>query len=727
MVDYSIFEVFDKTKMSWDRWITRFEGSYDIIAPRTDKKQSLLLHYIGMDTYDLLCDKVAPIRPEVKTYEQIKEILKAIFDPTPLEIVENYRFHLRKQADDESVEEFSIALRKLAIHCKFGNYLDTALRNQFIFGLRSSRIQNRLLETDRLTVDTALNTAKSMELSAKGGAEIQQQKEAKHSVSYIHQKSLKKSKGKPAKANTKTDEAARKNEFCFRCGKKDHRANKCSHINSTCSFCKGKVHLQAVCFKAKAEKKQTNYIDDHDETDAVDEIFHIHSKEIDQNNRSKICIDISINDIVLGFEIDSGSPVTIISNDDKRRYFPVDKLHSSDTKLVSYCGAEITVLGYFGVCVNSGIESRDLKLYVVESKRKPLLGREWLRELKFDWNKILNEKQNAQFVSSIKQLHTTRISERIEQLKQKYSTVFEKSMGRIEGVQARIRLQPNAEPIFVKARKLPFALREAVEKELDDLERNGIVQKVDSARWATPIVPVKKQGNKVRLCGDYKITVNPRIVIEEYPLPTIEELFASMAGGEKFTKIDLTKAYLQLEVHEDDREILTLSTHRGLYQPTRLMYGIASGPAKWQREIEQILKDIEGVTVFLDDIKITAPNDEVHLQRLEMVLMRLSKYNMRVNFDKCDFMENEIEYCGYKIDRLGIHKVQKKIDAITRMPEPTNKEEIRAFIGLVNYYGRFFENLSTILYPMNNLLKDHVDFIWNDECKKAFNTVKKQI
>lgn len=108
-------------------------------------------------------------------------------------------------------------------------------------------------------------------------------------------------------------------------------------------------------------------------------------------------------------------------------------------------------------------------------------------------------------------------------------------------------------------------------------------------------------------------------------------------------------------------------------------------------------------------------------------MQRLNKYNMRVNFDKCVFMKDEIEYCGYRIDRLGIHKVQSKVDAIVKMPEPTNKDEIRAYIGLVNYYGRFFENLSTILYPLNNLLKDHVKFVWSNECKKAFRTVQKQI
>lgn len=223
MVDCGIFKYFDKPKMIWDRWLTRFEGSYAILAPKDDKKQGLLLHYIGMETYDLLCDKLALVEPEQKTYERIKSILQKVFDPTPLEIVENYRFHLRKQADDESVEEFSIALRKLAIHCNFGNYLDTALRNQFVFGLRSSRIQNRLLETDKITVDSALTTAKAMELSAKGGAEIQQQKEAKQSVSYVNQKSTKKSKGKQNQSShskEKSDDTSKKNEFCFVAEKK---------------------------------------------------------------------------------------------------------------------------------------------------------------------------------------------------------------------------------------------------------------------------------------------------------------------------------------------------------------------------------------------------------------------------------------------------------------------------------------------------------------------------
>ncbi|XP_055914254.1 uncharacterized protein K02A2.6-like [Eupeodes corollae] len=232
------------------------------------------------------------------------------------------------------------------------------------------------------------------------------------------------------------------------------------------------------------------------------------------------------------------------------------------------------------------------------------------------------------------------MSVQMEKLKQKYFSVFENSMGIINNVQARIPLRAVAKPVFIKARKMPFALRDAVEKEFYELEKNGIIEKFETSRWATPIVPVRKQGGKVRICGDYKISLNPQIFVQEHPLPTIEELFAAMAG----------------EVYPDDREHLTLSTHRGLYRPTRFMYGVASGPAKWQNIIEEILKDIDCVSVFSDDIKITAPNDVIHLQRLEEVLSRLSKYNMRVNFEKCEFSASEIEYCEYKIDCEGIHK-----------------------------------------------------------------------
>ncbi|XP_018371852.1 PREDICTED: uncharacterized protein K02A2.6-like [Trachymyrmex cornetzi] len=197
-----------------------------------------------------------------------------------------------------------------------------------------------------------------------------------------------------------------------------------------------------------------------------------------------------------------------------------------------------------------------------------------------------------------------------------------------------------------------------------------------------------------------------------------------MAGGIKFTKIDLQQAYLQLGIQEADRDLLTLNTHKGLFRCTRLMFGVASAPAIWQRVMENLLQDIPGVSVFLDDIRVTGPDDETHLHRVELVLQRLADANIRINESKSEFMKDSIHYCGYKIDKNGVHKSADKMDAIDQMPRPSNISELRSFLGMINYYGRFIKNLSTILAPLHVLLQKGVVFKWTRECEQAFQLAK---
>lgn len=118
-----------------------------------------------------------------------------------------------------------------------------------------------------------------------------------------------------------------------------------------------------------------------------------------------------------------------------------------------------------------------------------------------------------------------------------------------------------------------------------------------------------------------------------------------------------------------------------------------------------MLKGIPGVSVFLDDIRVTGPDDKVHLQRLREVLKRLGEYNIQINTKKSEFLKDGIRYCGYYIDTHGIHKEKQKMEAIEGMPRPTSITELRAFLGLINYYGRFIRNLSTILSSLHTLLE----------------------
>ena len=141
--------------------------------------------------------------------------------------------------------------------------------------------------------------------------------------------------------------------------------------------------------------------------------------------------------------------------------------------------------------------------------------------------------------------------------------------------------------------------------------------------WASPIVPVLKKDGSVRICGDFKVTVNQVLQVDQYPLPRIDDIFVTLAGGQKFTKLDIKQAYLQMPLGDDSKKLQAINTHKGLYEYNRLTFGIASAPSIWQRAMDQILQGLSGVQCVLDDMIITGKSDDEHMQNLENVLQKL--------------------------------------------------------------------------------------------------------
>ena len=214
------------------------------------------------------------------------------------------------------------------------------------------------------------------------------------------------------------------------------------------------------------------------------------------------------------------------------------------------------------------------------------MGRDWLAEIRLDW-------QQVRFL-------TPKITSggALNELLDKYMEVFKEGSGPMNTFEASLHLKPNCQPKFVKARPVPFAIRSAVDRELDRLEQEGIIAKITHSEWASPIVAVPKSGGHLRLCGDYKLTLNPALKVDQYPLPKPDDLFASLAWGQKFTKIDLANAYQQISLKEECRHLVVINTHRGLYQYTRLPFGVASSPAIFQKVMDTILQGIANVFVI---------------------------------------------------------------------------------------------------------------------------------
>ena len=157
------------------------------------------------------------------------------------------------------------------------------------------------------------------------------------------------------------------------------------------------------------------------------------------------------------------------------------------------------------------------------------------------------------------------MQQRLECLLARYPDIARDTIGKMADVKAKLTLRNGAIPVFMKARPVPYSLRTKVETELERLERENITP-VTWSEWATPVVVVPKADGSVRLCGDFKVTVNPALNIDQYPLPRIEDILATLGGSTVFSKIDLQSAYLQMELDDDSKKLATIHTHKGLYR-----------------------------------------------------------------------------------------------------------------------------------------------------------------
>ncbi|XP_023192425.1 uncharacterized protein K02A2.6-like [Xiphophorus maculatus] len=263
-------------------------------------------------------------------------------------------------------------------------------------------------------------------------------------------------------------------------------------------------------------------------------------------------------------------------------------------------GEKITVVGVAQVEVRYANQKKTLPLVVVKGTGPNLLGRGWLEKLKLKWDEIRHVRTEAQGLQEVLLRH---------------EEVFKEELGMLRGAQATIRVSADAHPTFYKPRSVPYAMRSKVEVELERLLKEGIITPVKYAEWAAPIVPVLKPDGSVRICGDYKLTVNKVSSLEQYPIPRVEDLFNSLTEGKQFTKLDLSHAYQQIVMEEDSKKYLTINTHRGLFTYNRLPFGVSSAPAIFQRTMESLLQGLPQMLVSDNGTWFTSQEFEMFLKR----------------------------------------------------------------------------------------------------------------
>ena len=215
------------------------------------------------------------------------------------------------------------------------------------------------------------------------------------------------------------------------------------------------------------------------------------------------------------------------------------------------------MLGVMKVCVKYSDYCGTQHLYVIPGNGPTLLGRDWLQSIRLNCSSL--------GIGSVSSSPRS-----LESLLQKYEEVFRKEVGTMQRFKAKLVVNPGAKPRFCRPRSVPYTLREAIEHELDRLEFEGVVERVSHSDWAAPIIAVPKQDVSVRICGDYEVTVNSALDIDQYPLRRPEDLMTCLSGGRRFTKLDLSSAYQQMLLEEESDPFVTINTHHTQDYPSAL-------------------------------------------------------------------------------------------------------------------------------------------------------------
>lgn len=715
--------------LKWTMWLEEFEAYADSVGlflndedgTNQQQRRALLLYMAGREVRSIF--KNLPDTGTAVQYQRAVDALNKHFVKKTNSTFLRHQFRLMFQTKDETVSQYVFRLREAAQGCEFA-HVDSQIKDQVIAHCLSDKLRHRLLEKgDNLTLEQALTEAAMLEAVT---SQIQQLKldnanGGAGSVSRVRS------------AGRSSASTSRQQEECYRCGGRGHFGSSpnCPARGKLCKKCGGRDHFQKKCrsktMKAAGKEEGRKYENvkpkpkqkrDHQRRNVkhVEAESESDSEEgylfMTKSSAPKHKITVNVGGVDINVIVDSGSDVNIIDcqlwEEMKQKQVCCEQQRKCSKKLFPYaCKTPLETIGSFTAKVTVGQKSTTAKFVVIKDEAEALLSRDTataLNILKIGLNIQSVKTETSEFISEFKPLFT--------------------GFGKLHDRQIKLTIDPKVKPVAQPVRRTPFGLRGKVEKKIQELIEKDIIEPVSKPTpWVSPIVVVPKANNDIRVTVDMR-RVNEAVLRERHPIPTVDELLQDMAESRFFTKLDLKLGYHQLELHPDSRDITTFVTHCGLFRYKRLVMGINAASEIYQHEIQQVVQGIPGVANLSDDILVHAATREEHDQRLRQVLQRLQEAGLTLNADKCRFRRTEIEFLGHKLTAGGIDPAKGKVDAVKNAREPETVSEVRSFLGLVNYCSRFIPNFATLTEPLRRLTRKNQPFLFGQEQKKAFKSLK---
>ena len=644
-----------------------------------------------------------------KDLKKVTERFDEYFSPKPNEIYTRYLFFNLMQGKLETFDSYLTKLKTKVNDCSFGTLQDSLLRDQIVRGISSDKVRELLLAERDLTFQKAIDICRASEQATNQLKEM-------HSVTVSNEKEIltvRKVKNKQASDNvykTKFD-SSKQNRVCWRCGL-THEFKNCPAYNVTCKVCSKKGHYARQCReKVKHNTESRNYnkkiheLKEDSDDDLNCESLHI-GELLNNNTTNAWFTSVKFNDCIeVKFKLDTGAEGNVITKQVVNQLsLPISK--TSVRRLKSFNYQCTPVLGKVKTVCKVENKPVSLKFLVVDGNYNCILGCKTCDNL-------------GLIKRNINVLQLSEISAEIPK------EIFQ-GIGCIKDFEYDIEFEDNVAFSIHLPRRIPYALRDTVKKEIELMVKMNILKPVTQPTPAVSPLVIVKSGDRVRLCLD-PTDINKVIKRRHFPLKTVEDIAARIGKAKFFTLLDAKKGFWQLKVTKRTSEYLTMNTPWGRFSFLRVPFGLASAPEIFQQVMQNILKNFENVECSMDDILLWA-NTEVEMKMLiRKVIKRLLDCGVRLNKDKCQFCKTKVKFLGHLFTSEGIEIGPAKVSAIKLLKTPTCLSESQRFIGIVNYVSKFIPNYSTISEPLRRLLQKNVLWDWSKDQDDAFLKLKEAL
>ena len=433
------------------------------------------------------------------------------------------------------------------------------------------------------------------------------------------------------------------------------------------------------------------------------------------------------------FQLDNGASVNVISKSnyvDLFHDYELRHLKDSDTTLVMFNKSEMRPLGRRVVRVTNpkdGIEYK-VNLQVVGGDYQSILGAKAV----FGMGLLsVNENRIKDTVNSVNKPEKTKVAtpeasscDSLNTLLKEYHDVFE-GLGKLPG-KLHLEVDETVTPVKLPVRKIPLAVKDKVKVELDRLVSLGIIEPVDTPTdWISALVIVTKSNGDLRLCLDPK-PLNKALKRNHYPLTTIDDVLPNLQGARLFTVLDAKDGFFQVELDDESSYLTTFGTPFGRFRYKRMPFGISPAPEEFYRRFQMALQPeiLPGVESVADDVLVHGKDQQTHDQNLRNLLERCRQTNVKLNKKKVKLSLRQVKYMGHILTDQGLKIDPAKVEAIEKMPKPSDKAGVLRLMGMVNYLQRFAPQLAELSKPVRDLAGKDVEFLWQEHHDRCLEQIK---